>query len=108
MCITSPILGTTAIEAPRGSDPFSPISISEWSSGYASQPRRACSAYNDCDTREEVNVESEASPCVLVYDVGGSHISSALCYSESYRLSPVVKTNLPDTQTSEAFVDVLY
>ena len=53
-------------------------------------------------------MESEASPCVLVYDVGGSHISAALCYAESYRLSPVVKTNLPDSQTSDAFVDVLY
>ena len=53
-------------------------------------------------------MESAASPCVLVYDVGGSHISSALCYAESYRLAPVVKANLPDTQTSEAFVDVLY
>jgi len=43
-----------------------------------------------------------------VYDVGGSHISAALCYAKSYRLAPVVRVNLPDTQTSEAFVDVLY
>jgi glucokinase len=57
---------------------------------------------------KRVNVESAASPCVLVYDVGGSHISSALCYAENYRLAPVVRANLPDSQTSDAFVDVLY
>jgi glucokinase len=49
----------------------------------------------------------DVDPCVLVYDVGGSHISAAVCHRESYRLGTVVRANLPDAQTSEAFLDVL-
>jgi glucokinase len=48
------------------------------------------------------------SPCVLVYDVGGSHISTALCFADGFSLGPVVRAGLPEQQTSEAFVDVLY
>ncbi|MGA8743321.1 MAG: ROK family protein [Terracidiphilus sp.] len=47
-------------------------------------------------------------PCVLVYDVGGSHISAAVCYKQGFRLGPVVRANLPKEQTSEAFVEVLH
>ena len=47
-------------------------------------------------------------PCVLVYDVGGSHISAAVCYKEGFRLGPVVRANQPEEQSSEAFVEVLY
>ena len=50
----------------------------------------------------------DVDPCVLVYDVGGSHISAAVCHKEGYRLGAVVRANLPDEQTSKAFVDVLY
>ena len=46
-------------------------------------------------------------PCVLVYDVGGSHISAAVCHREGYRLGTVERANLPEEQTSKAFVDVL-
>ncbi|MGA8086653.1 MAG: ROK family protein [Terracidiphilus sp.] len=47
-------------------------------------------------------------PCVLVYDVGGSHISAAVCFKEGFRLGSVVRANLPEEQTSEAFVEVLH
>jgi glucokinase len=43
-----------------------------------------------------------------VYDVGGSHISAALCFSDGFRLGPVVRAGLPEQQTSEAFVDVIH
>jgi len=45
---------------------------------------------------------------VLVYDVGGSHVSAAVCQSGSYRLGPVVSAPHPTEQSSEAFVDLLY
>lgn len=46
--------------------------------------------------------------CVLVYDVGGSHISAAVCHRAGYRLDTVVRANLPEEQTSEAFIEVLH
>lgn len=46
--------------------------------------------------------------CVLVYDVGGSHISAAVCYRDGYRLGPVVRENHPAEQTSEAFAGLLH
>lgn len=49
-----------------------------------------------------------ADPCVLVYDVGGSHISAAICHRDGYRLNAVVRANLPEEQTSAAFMDVLH
>jgi glucokinase len=48
------------------------------------------------------------NPCVLVYDVGGSHVSAAVCYKDGYRLGAVVRANHPDEQTSAAFVDMLH
>jgi glucokinase len=50
----------------------------------------------------------DADPCVLVYDVGGSHISAALCRREGYQLGTVERANLPEEQTSAAFMDVLH
>ena len=50
----------------------------------------------------------DVDPCVLVYDVGGSHISAAVCRREGYRLGTVVRANLPEEQTSKAFIDVLH
>lgn len=50
----------------------------------------------------------DADPCVLVYDVGGSHISAAICHKDGYRLNAVVRANLPEEQTSAAFIDVLH
>ena len=52
--------------------------------------------------------QSNVDPCVLVYDVGGSHISAAVCHKQGFRLDSVLKATLPAEQTSAAFVDVLY
>jgi glucokinase len=50
----------------------------------------------------------DVDPCVLVYDVGGSHISAAVCHRAGYRLDTVTRANLPEEQTSDAFIDVLH
>ena len=44
---------------------------------------------------------------VLSYDVGGSHISAALCSESDLSLGPVVEAALPEEQSAAAFVDVL-
>ena len=53
-------------------------------------------------------MSAEVEPCVLVYDVGGSHISAAVCFKQGFRLGTVVRANQPEEQSSEAFVEVLY
>jgi glucokinase len=45
---------------------------------------------------------------VLVYDVGGSHVSAAVCARDGYRLGPVVSAPHPLQQTSDAFIDALH
>ena len=45
---------------------------------------------------------------VLVYDVGGSHVSAAICLSGSYRLGPVLSAPHPAEQTSDAFLNLLH
>jgi glucokinase len=45
---------------------------------------------------------------VLVYDVGGSHVSAAVCLDRDLRLGPVVAAPHPIEQTSSAFVQLLY
>lgn len=52
-------------------------------------------------------MSSDVDPCVLVYDVGGSHISAAVCRKRGYQLGEVVRANLPEEQTSDAFLEVL-
>lgn len=44
---------------------------------------------------------------VLAYDVGGSHISAALCSESDLSLGPVVKAALPEAHSAQAFLDVL-
>jgi len=44
---------------------------------------------------------------VLSYDVGGSHISAALCSESDLSLGPVAEAALPEVQSADAFVDVL-
>lgn len=44
---------------------------------------------------------------VLVYDVGGSHVSAAVCLGRAYRLGPVVSASHPIEQTSNAFIHLL-
>ncbi len=51
---------------------------------------------------------SAVDPCVLVYDVGGSHVSAAICHRQEYLLGKVVRANVPADQTSEAFVEMLH
>ena len=46
--------------------------------------------------------------CVLAFDVGGSHVSAAVCCGLQYRLGPVVSAPHPPAQTSEAFLDLLH
>jgi glucokinase len=53
-------------------------------------------------------VTSDPQKCVLVYDVGGSHVSAAVCYSGDYRLGPVITARHPERESSDAFVDVLH
>jgi glucokinase len=48
-----------------------------------------------------------AASRVLAFDVGGSHISGALCSTPDLSLGPVVKAPMPEKQSAEAFVDVL-
>ena len=47
------------------------------------------------------------NPCVLVYDVGGSHISATTCSASDYGLGPVVQAHLLNEQSSTEFVEVL-
>lgn len=56
----------------------------------------------------EVNLDSVLDPSVIVYDVGGSHISAALCRQSDYQLGPVVTRSYPAQESSQAFVDLLY
>jgi glucokinase len=44
---------------------------------------------------------------VLTFDVGGSHVSAAVCYAEKYELGPVASSLYADVETSNAFVDLL-
>lgn len=53
-------------------------------------------------------MSAAVNSCVLVYDVGGSHISAAVCFKEGFRLGPVVRANQPEEETSEAFIEVLF
>lgn len=55
--------------------------------------------------RGNMTVNLEQS--VLVYDVGGSHESAAVCLGGTYRLGPVVGTPHPCKQSSDAFVRIL-
>ncbi|SPE23998.1 Sugar kinase (modular protein) [Candidatus Sulfotelmatomonas gaucii] len=46
--------------------------------------------------------------CVLAFDVGGSHVASAVCCGQEFHLGPVVSAPHPAAQTSEAFLDLLH
>src|SRR5579863_9925606 len=47
------------------------------------------------------------NPCAIVFDVGGSDISAAICRANDYRLGTVISAGHPELQSSDAFVDVL-
>jgi glucokinase len=46
--------------------------------------------------------------CILAFDVGGSHVASAVCCGREFHLGPVVSAPHPAAQTSEAFLDLLH
>jgi len=45
---------------------------------------------------------------VLTFDVGGSHISAALCLGDNLSLGPVASAQYGDITTSEGFVGLLF
>jgi glucokinase len=53
-----------------------------------------------------VNARLEKS--VLVFDVGGSHISAAVCHGSTYRLGPVISASYQAEETSDAFIGLLH
>jgi glucokinase len=55
-----------------------------------------------------MRVAPTVNPCVLVYDVGGSHISASVCSSGDYQLGPVERAGLPESETSDAFLHLLH
>jgi glucokinase len=58
-------------------------------------------------TIREVRLTSVAGKAVLVYDVGGSHVSAAVCREDGYELGQVAHARHPEEQSSDAFVGVL-
>lgn len=44
---------------------------------------------------------------VLTFDVGGSHVSAAVCLGSDYRLGPVVSAHYDAVETSDGFVNLL-
>jgi glucokinase len=65
-------------------------------------------AYNEGDSEGENGLSTTGDPCVLVYDVGGSHVSAAICWKDGYRLGEVVRASHPTDETSAAFVAMLH
>jgi glucokinase len=45
---------------------------------------------------------------VLAFDVGGSHVASAVCWGSEFHLGPVASAPHSATHTSDAFVDLLF
>jgi len=52
--------------------------------------------------------DPHSARCVLTYDVGGSHVSAAICHEEALRLERIVSAPHPAEQSTDAFVDVLF
>jgi glucokinase len=44
---------------------------------------------------------------VLTFDVGGSHVSAAVCRKDDYHLGPVVRAQYGSIATSDGFIDLL-
>ena len=56
------------------------------------------------DRSNSLNVSSP----VLVFDVGGSHVAAARCYSPGYRLGSVISAPHPSEPCSDAFIQLLH
>ena len=52
-------------------------------------------------------MRDRAGHCVLTYDVGGSHVSAAICHEDGLRLDRIISAPHPAEPTSDAFVEVL-
>ncbi len=48
---------------------------------------------------------ADSTRCILVYDVGGSHVSSAICRAGGFQLGTVVTAPHPKELSSSAFLD---
>jgi glucokinase len=57
---------------------------------------------------KESSTHRERANCVLVYDVGGSHVSAAFCDMDTYRLGPIANAPHPAEQTCDAFLHLLH
>ncbi len=66
-----------------------------------------CSA-GDNVIASEVRVSAGSEKSVLVFDVGGSHISAAVCHSDDFRLGSVITAAHPAGETSGAFINLLH
>jgi len=44
---------------------------------------------------------------VLTFDVGGSHVSAALCFADDYRLGPVASALYEAVESCDGFIDLL-
>jgi glucokinase len=53
-------------------------------------------------------VKEKLDKPVLVFDVGGSHVSAAVCLGSSFQLGPVMSAHYLPERTSDAFVDLLH
>jgi glucokinase len=45
---------------------------------------------------------------ILVYDVGGSHVSAAVCLGRDLQLGPVVRGSYPEEKSSQAFTSFIH
>jgi glucokinase len=55
----------------------------------------------------DVHMADQLESPVLVFDVGGSHVSAAVCINATFQLGPVFTDHHPTEQTSEAFINLL-
>lgn len=51
---------------------------------------------------------ADSESCVLTFDVGGSHVSAAVCHGSAFQLGPVVSAHYPDEQSCDAFLQLLH
>ena len=65
--------------------------------------------YDDTFPRSEDRLTAALEKSVLVFDVGGSHISAAVCHGGgAYRLSSPITASYPAEQSCDAFVSLLH
>jgi glucokinase len=66
-------------------------------------------ATNENATKNEALMSAEKDESILVYDVGGTHVSASVCHADGlYRLGRVVSALHSAGQSREDFLDLLY